>query len=55
MSWSGCPINGVAFGLFDGDDDGDNVQKIKFVTPLTYWYLTVLVDVFVVFCTTGSQ
>ena len=28
--WFGWPINGVAFGLFVGDDDGDSVKNIKF-------------------------
>jgi hypothetical protein len=31
MFWSGWPMNGVAFGLFVGADDGDKVQNIKFV------------------------
>ena len=39
ISWSGCPIYGVAFGLFVGDDDGDNVKNIKFASPSTYLYL----------------
>ena len=33
--WSGDPINGVAFGLFVGDDEGDKVQKIKLDVPST--------------------
>jgi hypothetical protein len=35
MFWFGCPINGVAFGLLVGDDDGDNVQNNKFDAPST--------------------
>ena len=35
MFWFGCPINGVAFGLLVGDDDGDKVQKSKFDVPST--------------------
>ena len=27
--WFGCPMNGVAFGLFVGEADGDNVQNNK--------------------------
>ena len=32
---AGCPINGVAFGLFVGDDEGDTVKNIKLDTPST--------------------
>ena len=39
ISWSGCPIYGVAFGLLVGDDDGETVQKIKFVLLSVYLYL----------------
>jgi hypothetical protein len=53
--WLGCPIKGVAFGLFVGDDDGDKVQKIKFVAPSTYLYLIDFWELFVWFSKTGSQ
>ena len=53
--WSGCPMNGVAFGLFVGDDDGDKVQNIKFVDDSTYLYLIDFWLVLVKFSTTGSQ
>ena len=55
MFWFGCPINGVAFGLFVGDEDGDNVKNIKFELPSTYLYLILFCVVFVSFVTTGSQ
>jgi hypothetical protein len=39
ISWSGCPINGVAFGLFVGEEDGDKVKNIKLESQSTYLYL----------------
>ena len=36
MLWSGCPMNGVAFGLLVGDDEGDNVKNKRFAEPSTY-------------------
>jgi hypothetical protein len=53
--WLGCPINGVAFGLFVGDDDGDSVRNIKFASPSTYLYLIAFCVVLTSFVTTGSQ
>ena len=53
--WFGCPINGIEFGLLVGAEDGDNVQKIKFVLFSVYLYLIAFCEVFVRFCTIGSQ
>ena len=48
-------MNGVAFGLLVGDEDGDSVKKIRFEFPSTYLYLIDFWVVFVSFVTTGSQ
>jgi hypothetical protein len=40
-------MNGVALGLFVGDDDGETVQNSKFVAPSTYLYLIDFCDEFV--------
>jgi hypothetical protein len=48
-------MNGVAFGLLVGDDDGESVQNTKLVVPSVYLYLIDFCDVFVRFCITGSQ
>jgi hypothetical protein len=53
--WSGWPINGVAFGLFVGEDEGDNVRNIKFEFPSTYLYRIAFWVVFTSLVTTGSQ
>jgi hypothetical protein len=39
MFWSGCPIYGIAFGLFVGAEDGVKVQKTKLVLLSVYRYL----------------
>ena len=45
----------MALGLLVGEDDGESVQKSKFDVLSTYLYLIAFCDVFVKFCTTGSQ
>ena len=53
--WFGCPIYGIAFGLFVGAVEGVNVQNTKFVLLSVYRYLIAFAEEFVKFCTTGSQ
>ena len=51
----GCPMNGMALGLFDGALVGDNVQNIKFVCLFVYTYLGDTWFGFVRLAVTASQ
>ena len=53
--WPGSPINGIVFGLLDGDDDGVIVKNIKLETLSVYLYLIALSVEFDKFELTDSQ
>ena len=55
MLWFGWPVNGVAFGLFVGAEDGESVQNSKSLAFSKYLYLITFCDVFTWSVMTGSQ